>query len=457
VSTFWLGEIFRGAAVGAVFLLLFAAAELWRRRGSPEPEWTRKFVHVGGGFVSLSLPWVVRSHWTVLVLGILLAGLLLLTRRFGLLESVHGVSRKSQGGVYFPIAVYIVFLLASDQPAFYLISVLALVVSDALAALIGTTYGRIRYRVEGGRRTIEGSAVFFLATFLTVHLPLLLMTEIDRTVSVLVAVQIALLVAILEAISVEGNDNLIVPIGTYLLLLRFTPQPPQTLLLQLGMQLVILGMLFLLVWRYRMLTGAGTLAASLFFFAAWSFGGAGWLAAPIAALAIFALVIRFAVAFDRGPSSRFQVLAVFYATLVPSGVLLLHSVFTARYPLLLAASGEPLYALYAGSLAANLVLLCLVFWCGTPWVASAKPRQVAGSMLVGMVGVLPAAFLAHPVLTELEMALAAAIPLLAAAAFVVVNRVVTVPRERPWDGRLQAASVALGTLITLPLLFGTYG
>jgi dolichol kinase len=457
VSPFWLDEVLRGAAIGAVFLLLFGFAEGWRKFGAPEPEWTRKFVHVAGGFVSLALPWVLRSHWTVLVLGTLLAGLLLATRRLGLLQSIHGVGRRSEGGIYFPIAIYIVFLLAADQPAFYLIAVLTLVVSDAVAALVGTTYGRMRYRVEGGRRTIEGSAVFLLATFLTVHLPLLLMTEIDRTVSVLVALQIALLVAMLEAISIHGNDNLIIPIGTYLLLLRFTPQAPQTLLLQLGMQLAILGVLFLLVWRYRMLTGAGTLASSLFFFAAWSLGGPGWLAAPIVALGIFGLVIRFAAAYDRGPSSRFQVLAVFYATLVASGILLLNNVLRVRYPHLLPDTGDPLYALYLGSLAANLVLLCLIFWRGTPWVTSATPRQFAGSVLIGVLGVVPAGVLAHPVLTEWEMALAGAVPLAAAAVYVAVNRVPSVPRERPWDGRLQAASVALGTLIALPLLFGTYG
>src|SRR5690606_6142869 len=151
----------------------------------------------------------------------------------------------------FPIAVYGMYLLAADQPAFYLISLSALVVSDALAALVGGAYGRVRYRVESDRRSSEGSVVFFLATLLAVHLPLLLMTPIDRRLSVLVAVQIALLVTLLEAISLQGNDNLIVPLGTFLLLHKLTIQTPETILWQLVAQIAIVGVLLLATWRLR--------------------------------------------------------------------------------------------------------------------------------------------------------------------------------------------------------------
>ena len=43
------GSDLLAAALFAVgFLVLVGAAELWRRLGSPEPEWTRKLVHLGG-------------------------------------------------------------------------------------------------------------------------------------------------------------------------------------------------------------------------------------------------------------------------------------------------------------------------------------------------------------------------------------------------------------------------
>src|SRR5690606_2757042 len=290
VSDFLLEELLRAGGVAVVFLAVFGVAELWRRIGNPPAEWTRKLVHVTGGLVSLGLPWLVRSHWTVLALGTGLGLTLLGTRRLGLLPSVRGVARRSEGAVFLPAAIYLVFLLAAERPTLYLISVLTLVVSDALAALVGTTYGRLTYRVERDRRSIEGSVVFFLATFLGVHLPLLLLTDVDRAVSVLVAAQIALLVTILEAVSVDGADNLVVPIGTYLLLLKLTPQPAEALVRQLGVQVAILALLFLLAWRLRLLTASGTLAASIFFYGAWGLGGTGWLVAPAVALAVFGVI-----------------------------------------------------------------------------------------------------------------------------------------------------------------------
>src|SRR5690606_24219112 len=140
-------------------------------------------------------------------------------------------------------------------------------------------------------------------TVLAVHLPLLLLTEVDRLVSVLVAIQIGLLVTILEAVSLDGADNLIVPLGTYLLLLKLTPQPAEALLWQLAAQLVILAVLFLLAWRLRLLTAAGTLAASIFFYGAWGLGGLEWLVGPAIGLAVFGVILRLAAEFDHGPSA----------------------------------------------------------------------------------------------------------------------------------------------------------
>jgi len=444
-------EVLRGAAVGAVFLLTFAAAEAWRFFGSPPPEWTRKLVHVCGGLVSLALPWLVRSHWTVLVLGLVLMAILLLTRRWGLLNSVHGVARRSEGGLYFPIAVYAMFLLAADRPVFYLISILALVVSDALAALVGSSYGRLRFRVERDRRSVEGSVVFFLATFLAVHLPLLLLTEVDRVLSVLVAVQIALLVTFLEVISLRGNDNLIVPIGTYLLLLKMTPQSPETILWQLVAQLVILACLFAIVWRSRLLTASGTIAASLFFYGAWSLGGPLWVVAPAAGLLALGVIVRFAREIDHSPSSRYQVLAVFYTGIVAAAIFIASNVLTTviRHPVW--GEGDALYPLYLGVLAAHLALLTLIFWKGSPWVRRASPGQILGSIALGTALLIPIGAWVQPNITLPQMMLAAAMPVLAAGLYLAANWLPGVPRQRPWDWRLQSLAVATSLLLLLPI------
>lgn len=457
MSDFLLEELLRAGGVAVVFLAVFGVAELWRRIGNPPAEWTRKLVHVTGGLVSLGLPWLVRSHWTVLALATALGLILLGTRRLGLLPSVHGVARRSEGAVYFPAAIYLVFLLAAERPTLYLISVLTLVVSDALAALVGTTYGRLTYRVERDRRSIEGSVVFFLATFLGVHLPLLLLTDVDRAVSVLVAAQIALLVTILEAVSVDGADNLVVPIGTYLLLLKLTPQPAEALVRQLGVQVAILALLFLLAWRLRLLTASGTLAASIFFYGAWGLGGTGWLVAPAVALAVFGVILRLAAQIDHGPSARFQVLAVFYTTLVPAGIYLLNDVMGTVLEQPGWRETDPLLPLFVAAVAGQLAVLCLVFWEGTPWLSAPRIHRVFGSLALALGAALPATYFFRTSGGARPIAAVATLPLIAVALYVAANRLAPIPRDRPWDGRLRAACIGVGALAVLPLLFPLEG
>jgi dolichol kinase len=454
--TFWISEALRAAAVGAAFLAVFAAAELWKRLASPPPEWTRKAVHVGGGLVSLSLPWVIRSHWTVLALGAAFALLILGTRRLGLLGSVHGVERKSEGGLYFPAAVYLLFLVTADQPVFYLISLLTLVVSDALAALVGTSYGRHTFTVETDRKSLEGSAVFLLATFLAAHLPLLLLTDLGRAESVLVAAQLALLVTIFEAVSLRGNDNLIVPLATYLLLLKMTTKGALFIGLQLVAQLGILVLLIILVWRVRFLTFSGTIAASLFFYAAWSLGGPAWTLAPAAGLMALLTVLR-RTRHKRGqPSPRYRLLATFYTGLVPGSLLLANNLLETQlyHPVL--GRGDPFYPWYVGAVAGHLALLTRVFMEDSPWLERSLPGRSLAAWGVGALAVVPVGVLAMPGrFSAAEAAVALLLPALALPAYESVCRWREWPREGSWDARLQALSVGTSAAVLLLAALGT--
>ena len=206
--------------ISVIFLLVFVVAELLHKKGVAI-EVTRKFVHFAGAFVTIFFPFIFKSHWTVLVLGLLFGGIIYLTKKTGMLSSVHAVERKSDGAIYHPIAIYVCFLYAEflNQPWFYVISILILAISDALAALVGKSYGANEYVVEiGTRKTVEGSVTFFLTSFLIVHLILLLATNINRVEIVLVALLIALIVTVFEGVSLKGADNLFIPLATMFIL-----------------------------------------------------------------------------------------------------------------------------------------------------------------------------------------------------------------------------------------------
>ncbi|HET7275041.1 MAG TPA: hypothetical protein VFI91_07655 [Longimicrobiaceae bacterium] len=445
-------ELVRAAVIAAMFVMVFGAAELWRKFGNPPPEWTRKAVHLGGGLVSLTLPWVLHSHWTVLALGSVFAAIILLSRHAGELKSVHGVTRQSDGGLYFPISIYLLFLFGHDQPVFYLISVLVLMLSDALAALIGTTYGRAIYAVERDRRSVEGSAVFFLTTFFAVHLPLLLMTDVGRGVGVLIALQIALLVTSFEAISVRGADNLVVPLGTFLLLLKMTPKTAEFIALQIASQLAIIALLVVLVWRSRLLTASGTVAASIFFYGAWSLGGPRWILAPTVALAVFWVIFqRFGSDASR-PDARYQVLAVFYTSLVASAWFVLNNIFETVLANPTFREADPFYPLYLGTIAAHLAILSLVFLDQTPWAETFRPGHWVSAVAVGLLAVVPVGLLVgERGVRPWDAVLAAGLCTLALGLYSLISRWSIWPHTQPWDARLQALCSALAAAVVLPL------
>ncbi len=281
------GDLFGAAVLTGVFLALLAAAELWRRLGSPAPESTRKLVHLGGGLVCLLFPFLVTSPWVVLALTAAMSGLFAGAARLGLLRSLHGVERSSRGAEYYPLAIFLVFVLTTGRPWLYLAAVLVLAVGDAFAALIGSRYGRIKYEVESDRKSLEGSLVFLVISFLAIHLPVLLLSDLSRLTCVLAALLVAVLVTGFEAVSLRGADNLFVPLAVVFILGKITTKPVPEILFQI-VSLAALGVLIALLVRRAPLFNAGAvIAVILYTYANWSLASWQWALPVVAGLVCY--------------------------------------------------------------------------------------------------------------------------------------------------------------------------
>ena len=316
----WQNDILGAALLSAVFLGVLGVAELWMRWRGPNPEHPRKLVHLAGGIACLFFPVLIASPWVVFVMAMAMSSLFALGARKDFLTSLHSVDRKTHGSEYYPLAIFLVFLLAHEHLWLYISSILVLVVADAFAALIGGAYGRIHYEVEQEKRSLEGSLVFLLISFLAVLGPLLIMTELPGLNCLLAALLTSLLVTGFEAISLRGADNLFVPIGVCVVLHRIVEMPWGDLVLKNLILLALFLGVGLLVWRTRHLNFGAALVFILFTYAASALANGYWALPPLVGLLLY-LAVRLAAPPPAG--YRTQVKIVVFVRLHAPPLLLL--------------------------------------------------------------------------------------------------------------------------------------
>jgi phytol kinase len=342
-------------------------------------------------------------------MAVVLSGIFIFAGKTGFLKSLHGVTRSSRGVEYYPLAVFLVFLIAGGQIWLYVAAVLVLAVGDAFAALIGTHYGAVRYEVEDEYKSLEGSLVFLVIAFLAIHLPMLLLTDLPRPTSVLAALLVAILVTGFEAISLRGTDNLFVPLAVAVILIKITSKPLHEIVFQnLSLVGICIG-IGLLVWRFPSFNVGGTIAVILYAYGNWSLGSWRW------ALPVFIGLVCYILAWYRWASphgaSGTKVRTVVRALLPPSAILVLanstdsHALFFAPY---LTASAVVLAFSLGNTIlqeegrglrrAAHVGGVALLAWAATalplwvvqPGVPVIVPLAIAGLVLAatGLNGVL---------------------------------------------------------------------
>lgn len=264
--TRFLHEALGVALITALTLAVFAIGELLRRREILSPEQSRKLLHVGGCCSALLFPVVFTTHWSVLAVCGGFTALILWLGHKGSLHAVDDVSRKTYGGALHPVALYLCYLLAiwRGNFTFFEISVLVLALSDTAAALVGERYGRLRYRVGGDDyRSLEGSAFFFLVTYAIVHHILLLGLDMDRWGATLLSLLIAVLVTLFEAVSLGGADNLVIPIGVMIILIKNAHPDVAAITRQIICLTISFALVCLPMRLFGLMAGSGRVVMSL--------------------------------------------------------------------------------------------------------------------------------------------------------------------------------------------------
>jgi phytol kinase len=280
------------AAVLASALAMLFLLRLYRKRTGADGEWMRKLAHIGTGLISISLPWIFSSRIPVFIICGASIILLLMMRYVPLVRAplsgvLHDVSRQSWGEVYFPLSVALVYQFSQGSKLLYVVPLVVLTLADTVAALIGAEYGKHGYASTGATKSIEGSIAFFCAAFFTVNVALVVFSDAGRIETLLISLDIALIVMLLEAIAWRGLDNIFIPLGVFILLRLYLAMPLGELWNRFRVGVVLI--IFVTAYgRKTTLQGSALLASALVLYISWALGGWQWLISPAILLLAYA-------------------------------------------------------------------------------------------------------------------------------------------------------------------------
>ena len=316
-----------GALIAAGFVGLIAIAEVWHQTKQPPVEWSRKLVHFGGGLVCLTLPFLIHSHWVILCLAASMGAIFVVSKKNNWLQSIHGIDRPSAGSEFYPVVIYLCFVLCNGLVWKYVICVLVLAVSDSVAALIGKKFGRWRFRVEEEYKSVIGCITFFVITFVSVLVPLLIWDPLFESSApiwhyILTASLIGLLVTCIELVSLKGTDNFWIPLGTLLVLTKTM----QTDVYDLGIQnfsfVTLLVMVIIVAFISKAFNASSSILFCLSVYGCWAMGSFDW------ALPIFTgYVLYLIMSYIAEVPWSLRVRSVLYNVLVPFLILAAANLF----------------------------------------------------------------------------------------------------------------------------------
>jgi len=206
------------------FVYVFVAiglGELLRRSLHLSQGFTRKFIHIAVGMISIPTVLMFKSLYWAIIPPLAFVVINYLDYRFGLIQAMMSSNRSNLGTVYFPISFAVILVLfwgnpsaPATHPHLIVAALMPMTWGDALAAVVGERIGRHRYTILGHTRSLEGSFVMLVVSALATWLALGSLSSSAAYVAIIVACGATLV----EAISPWGIDNLTVPAVSALIL-----------------------------------------------------------------------------------------------------------------------------------------------------------------------------------------------------------------------------------------------
>lgn len=208
-----------GLAVSIIFIgIILGSAKLFEKAGR---EASRKFIHI-----MLSNWWIIAMlFFDNVFYAALLPALFIIINYISykmdiikVMERDNGVENKeSLGTVYYAISLCVLVLITFGKlknPLIGLCGIAVMGYGDGLAAVIGQTVKSPEYKIGNNTKSLAGSVAMFCVTLIIMAG---FLTYNTVTHVIIKSTLSALLITVIEAISIKGTDNITVPISTSLL------------------------------------------------------------------------------------------------------------------------------------------------------------------------------------------------------------------------------------------------
>lgn len=197
--------------IGGIAYILILAELLRSAKLVRQPEMLRKFVHILTGTFAASWAFFM-PFWAIQILSISLLLVVIVSKRLSIFKSVHEVSRLTYGEELFPVGIFLSATLANSEWV-YMAAVLHLGLADGFAAAIGMWRAkRFRFKIWGQRKSLLGSATFYLLSMSIVTLTLFLDPVHAQSMSFLILLWVPIAATVIESVAVFGTDNVLVPL-----------------------------------------------------------------------------------------------------------------------------------------------------------------------------------------------------------------------------------------------------
>ena len=190
-------------------LCIFTLAIIFRKFAPHQKELLRKIIHIGIGPLIPIVQYLKISQITALVITGFMSFLILLNYKYKIFPIIEDVNRKSYGTFFYCFSLFILILFFwNKDPLSLTTGFLIMTFGDGLAGLIGKNFPSKTWSFFKQKKSLLGTITMFTVSSLI----LISTSYLGGYAFNLNIINIAILVTLLEQISMAGIDNITVPI-----------------------------------------------------------------------------------------------------------------------------------------------------------------------------------------------------------------------------------------------------